>query len=135
MSLIECKLSKVIMSENHDRQVIVLDEVDGTRKFPIIIGFLEVFAIHRFVNNESPPRPLTHELIGSIFDGLDIELLRVVITDLRDMTFYADLVLQHGENETHIDSRPSDAIALAVQFEAPILVEEEVLRMAAQDFE
>jgi len=135
MALIECRLSKIVMSENQDRQIIMLEEAEGNRKFPIIIGFLEVFAIHRFVNNEAPPRPLTHELIGNIMNGLDIALERVVVTELKNMTFYADLVLSQNGVETHIDSRPSDAIAVAVQQGAPILVDEEVISKAAQDFE
>ncbi len=135
MALVQCRLSKVIMSENHDRQIIVLEEVEGDRKFPIIIGFLEVFAIHRFVNDEKPPRPLTHELLGNIMDGLDINLDRVVVTELKNMTFYADLVLSQDGREVHIDSRPSDAIAMAVQRGAPILVEEDVIEQASQDFD
>ncbi len=135
MALIDCRLSKVVMSESHDRQIIVLEETEGTRKFPIIIGFLEVFAIHRFVNNEVPPRPLTHELVGNIMEKLDIKLERVVVTELKDMTFYADLVLSQDGKERHIDSRPSDAIALAVQSGAPIMVDEEVINQAAQDFD
>ena len=135
MALVECRLSKVVMSENHDRQVIVLKEIDGERKFPIIIGFLEVFAIHRFVNDEKPPRPLTHELLGNVLDGLDISLERVVVTELKNMTFYADLVLSQEGQEVHIDSRPSDAIAMAVQRGAPILVDEEVISQASQDFD
>ncbi len=135
MALIECRLSKVVMSENHDRQIIVLEEVEGERKFPIIIGFLEVFAIHRFINDEKPPRPLTHELIGNVLEKLEITLERVVVTELKNMTFYADLVLSQNGKEAHIDSRPSDAIALAVHRGAPILVDEDVISQAAQDFD
>ncbi len=135
MALVECRLSKVVMSESHDRQVIVLEEADGGRRFPIIIGFLEVFAIHRFVNDEKPPRPLTHELLGEILDVFGISLERVVVTELKNMTFYADLVLSQDGREVHIDSRPSDAIAMAIQRGAPILVDEEVLRQASLDFD
>ena len=135
MPLVECRLSKVVMSESHDRQVIMLQEVGGKRRFPIVIGFFEVFAIHRFVNNEVPPRPLTHELIGSILEALNVRIDRVIINDLRDNTFYARLMLQIDGRALEVDSRPSDAIALASQSHAPIFVEEHVLAGAAQDVE
>jgi len=133
MALVECRLSKVVMSESHDRQVIVLEEVNGTRKFPILIGFFEVLAIHRFVSGEKPPRPLTHELIGNICRGLNVTLERVIINDLREMTFYARLILKQDGRTVDVDSRPSDAIALAVQMGAPVFVEEEVIEKASRD--
>ncbi len=135
MPLVECRLAKVVMSENHERQAVVLEEKDGSRRFPILIGFFEVLAIHRFVNNEVPPRPLTHELIGNICRGLGVTIERVVINDLREMTFFARLVLKQNGKTFDVDSRPSDAIALAVQMDAPIFVEEEVIQKASQDFE
>ena len=131
MPLIECRLAKIIMSESHDRQVVVLKEVEGTREFPIIISFFEVFAIHRFVNNETLPRPLTHELIGSIFKELGIGVDKIVVNELRDMTFYARLHLKQDGRSFDIDSRPSDAIALAMQAGAPIFVEEDVIQKAS----
>ena len=76
-------------------------------------------------------RPLTHDLIAGIFDRLEIEIARVVVSDLIDNTFYASLYLLHGGKEHHIDSRPSDAIAIAIRVGAPIFVQEEVL--AKQD--
>jgi len=131
MALVECRLAKVVMSESHDRQVIVLQEVDGARQFPIIIGFFEVFAIHRFVNNNPVPRPLTHELIGNILNGLDVSIEKVIVNELKDMTFYARLILRQDGRTFDIDSRPSDAIALAVQAGAPIFVDEDVIQKAS----
>jgi len=133
MALVECRLAKLVKSEHHDRQVVVLQETNGSRQFPILIGFYEVLAIHRFVSGERLPRPLTHELIGNICRGLNITLERVVITELRDMTFYARLILKQDGKTFDIDSRPSDAIALAVHLGAPLYVEEEVLQKASQD--
>ncbi len=135
MPLVECRLSKVVMSSEHDRQVIVLEEIDGARKFPISIGFVEVFAIHRFVNGQTPPRPFTHEFIGSILDALDVQVERVIVSDLREGTFYARLVARTGERLMEFDSRPSDGIALACRAHAPIFVEERVISEAAQDFD
>lgn len=135
MAEVPCKLARIVMSETHDRQVVVLEEKEGDRRFPIIIGFSEVFAIHRFVNGETPPRPLTHELIGNICRDLDIQVEKVVVNELKDMTFYARLVLSQNERTFDVDSRPSDAIALAVQMDAPIYVEEDVMRQASRDFD
>ena len=135
MSLVECRLAKVIMSERHDRQVVVLQEKDGERRFPIIIGFPEVYAIHRAINDEPFPRPLTHELIGSILRSMDVTLERVVVNDLRGGTFYGRLILKQNGDTYDVDSRPSDAIALAAQMGAPIFVEEHVLDKASKDFE
>jgi len=135
MSQVECRLAKIVMSESHDSQVIVLQEVDGDRKFSILIGFFEVFAIHRFVNGDKPMRPLTHELIGNIMESLDVRIERVVVNDLRDKTYYARLVLKADGVIVDVDSRPSDAIALAMQAHAPIFVEEKVISEASSEFE
>ena len=135
MPPVECRLAKVVMSESHDRQIIVLQQKDGERQFPIIIGFFEVYAIHRFVNNEPPPRPLTHELIGNILSSLDVSVDRVVVNDLKDLTFYARIFLKQRDEVFEVDSRPSDAIAIAVQAGAPIFVEEHVLDQASRDFD
>jgi len=133
MALVECKLVKIVMSESHDRQVIILQEKDGHRSLPILVGPYEIYAIHRTVNNEPPPRPLTHELVGSILAAMDISIERVIVSDLRNMTFYARLFLKQDGKTYEIDSRPSDAIALALQVGAPMYVEEKVLEEAASD--
>ena len=133
MAPVECELAKVVMSENQDRQVIILEEKEGERQLPIIIGLFEVFAIHRFLNNEPPPRPLTHELVGNIFEAIDADIEKVIVNDLKDMTFYASLFIEQDGASYEVDSRPSDGIALAVQASAPILVEESVLEEAAQE--
>lgn len=134
MPLVECRLSKVVVSETHDRQLIMLQEIDGERQFPIIIGFAEAYAIHRFVNGETPPRPLTHELIASIMRALDVQIERVVVSELRDTTFYARLIMRANDKVYEVDSRPSDAIALASQAGAPIFVEESVIGSASKEF-
>ncbi len=135
MPLVECRLSKVVMNENNQRQMILLEEKDGKRSFPIMIGISEVFAIHRFVNKERPPRPYTHELIGDILQALDVSVERVVINSLRDETYYARLMLKRNGTAYDLDSRPSDAIALATLTGAPIFVEEEVIKKASVQFE
>jgi bifunctional DNase/RNase len=133
MSLVECELARVVMSESHDHQVVVLKEKGGERIVPIAIGLFEVFAIHRFVNNEPPPRPMTHELFGNVLDALGAKIERVVVTELREVVYIGLLVLRMDGKVYEIDSRPSDAIALAVSKGAPIFVEDTVLTQATQD--
>jgi len=131
MPIVECQLAKVVMSETHERQIIVLQEKNGERKFPVIIGPVEVFAIHRTINKEKLARPLTHELIGNILGALGVSIEKVVVNDLRNQTFYARILLKQDGKSYDVDSRPSDAIALALQANAPIYVEERVLQEAS----
>jgi len=133
MSLVECELARVVMSESHDHQVVVLKEKGGERIVPIAIGLFEVFAIHRTVNNEPPPRPMTHELFGNVLDAIGAEIERIVVTELREVVYIGLLVIRLDGKTYEIDSRPSDAIALAVQKGAPIYVEEQVLNQATQE--
>ena len=124
--MVEVELSRIIINERSDEQVIVLREKEGEREFPILIGIYEATAIDRGVKEYRTPRPLTHDLICLILRTLDAQVERVIVTDLRDQTFYSKLVLRHGGETYDVDSRPSDAIALAVQLAAPIYVEEAV---------
>lgn len=124
--MIEVELSRIIINERSDQQVIVLKEKGGERAFPILIGIYEATAIDRGVKEYRTPRPLTHDLICSLLKSLRVGLDRVVVNDLRSQTFYAKLLLRRDGEVVEIDSRPSDAIAVAVQFGAPIYVEEKV---------
>jgi bifunctional DNase/RNase len=132
-SLVEMRmdLSKIIIAETGEQQVIWLSEREGQRQFPIVIGMNEVLAIDRRVKGQRPVRPLTHELLASVIEALGAELERIVIHDLQDHTFYAKLVLRVGSELKEIDSRPSDAIALGVAIDTPIYVEEHVLNTVA----
>ena len=107
--------------------MIVLKEVEGERAFPIVIGIWEAVAIDRNIKGKKTPRPMTHDLLENVIGGLESKLDRVIVTELRDRTFYAKLVLRRNGKAVEVDSRPSDAIALAVQMRAPIYVEEQVL--------
>lgn len=123
-------LSRIIISEISDNQVIYLKEVEGDRQFPILIGIFEATSIDRRVKAKTtPPRPLTHDLIVNIAEALGAQVESVVISDLQDQTYFAHLRLKRGEEIIEIDSRPSDAIAVAVTFQPPlpIFVTEEVL--------
>jgi bifunctional DNase/RNase len=123
------RLSRIIISEINEQQVIYLKEVDGDRQFPILIGIFEATSIDRRVKAYRAPRPLTHDLLVNIVEALGGNLDSVVISELRDHTYFAKLrVMQDGEL-LEIDSRPSDAIAVAVTCDPPlpIFVAEEVL--------
>ena len=129
---IRMDLSKIIISETSDQQIIVLKEHDGQRVFPIVIGISEAFAIDRRLKGIHAPRPLTHDLLASVIEHLDGQLEKIVIHDLRDRTFYARLIVRQNSRLIEIDSRPSDAIALGIATEVPIYVEEHVLRDVCQ---
>ena len=135
MDLVEVELARVVIHQKGDQQYIHLRERQGNRGFPIVIGYTEVEEINRKLSGVQAPRPLTHDLIGRVLQALGHRLARVVISELREGTFYATLVLeprdgQKGVDETIVDCRPSDAIALAVQTSAPILVARDVFEAA-----
>ena len=109
---------------------VVLGEVNGVRKLPIVIGGFEAQAIAVAMENMNPSRPLTHDLIKSIFDNFDIVLKEVVINNLLDGVFFAKLICLKDRQEFEIDSRSSDAIALAVRFGCPIYTYETILDSA-----
>ena len=126
---VEMKLSRIIISEINDSQVIYLKEVDGDRQFPILIGIFEATSIDRRVKQDRPPRPLTHDLVVNIVEAMGGELDSVVVSELKDHTYYAKLRVRLDGELIEIDSRPSDAIAVAVTCDPhlPIYVAEEVL--------
>ncbi len=126
--LIRVDLARIIIRENGESQVIVLKEREGDRHFPILIGLSEAIAIDRRVKGIDPPRPLTHDLMSLIIQSLDAELDRVVISDLKNHTFFATLIIRRNGDLIPIDARPSDAIALGVNNDTPLYVEESVLR-------
>ena len=105
---------------------LLLKEVDGERRIPIIIGHFEAQAIAFELEGLKPPRPLTHELIKNLLEVLSYSIESVIISELRDSTFFAKLVMDSEEIDP-LDSRPSDAIALALKFNAPIYVAKDVM--------
>ena len=123
---VEVELSRIIINETSDQQVIVLKERHGERAFPIVIGIVEIFAIDRRLKDIRPPRPMTHDLLENILENLGVKIEKVVITDLRNHTFYANIHLNSNGKTIKIDSRPSDAIALGVATNAPLYVAEQV---------
>lgn len=131
---VHMELSRIIINEINDRQVIYLREVDGDRQFPILIGLFEATSIDRRVKHLDAPRPLTHDLLVSVVESLGAELDSVVVTELRDTTYYAHLRIKVDGELIEVDSRPSDAIAVAVTCDPPlpIYVNEEVIEDALE---
>ena len=109
---------------------LVLGEVDGNRRLPIIIGAFEAQAIALELENIQPPRPMTHDLLRDTFEQVDVEVDDIVIDELREGTFFAKVRYRHDGDEAQLDSRPSDAVALAVRVDAPIFVDSDVLEEA-----
>ena len=132
---VQMQLSRIIISEINEQQVIYLQEVDGDRQFPILIGIFEATSIDRRVKDYQPPRPLTHDLLVNTIEALGAELDSVVITELREHTYFANLRVRCDGELIDIDARPSDAIAVAVTCNPalPIFVSEEVLDDAASE--
>ena len=126
---VQMTLSRIIISEINDQQVIYLKEVDGDRTFPILIGIFEATSIDRRVKDHQSPRPLTHDLLVNSVEMLGAEFDSVVIHELRDHTYFAKLRVRQDGELVEIDSRPSDAIAAAVTCDPvlPIYVAEDVL--------
>ena len=124
---VQMELARIIITEIGEQQVIYLREVDGERIFPIVIGLFEATSIDRRVRNMASPRPLTHDLIVGVIEDLGGELQDVVVNELREHTYYAKLRVRQNDKLVEVDSRPSDAIAIAVTAKVPIYVEESVL--------
>lgn len=124
---IQMELARVLIRETNDSHVVELREVDGDRVFPIVIGLSEAAAIERRVMGQKPPRPQTHDLLASVIEALGAVVEKIVITDLQEGTFFAQLVLKQNGREIVIDTRPSDAIALGAASDVPVFVEEHVL--------
>ena len=130
-SFVQVELSKIIIDEKRQDQIIVLKEKKGDRQFPIVIGFLEASSIKMKLSGLEVPRPMTHDLLIATIDGLGAKLEKLMIDKLVDNTFHAKLELKTSDGQTKIiDARPSDGIALAVRSNAQIFVEEEVLKKA-----
>ncbi len=125
--MIEMHIESMGVSPENHRGVVVLKEQAGQRCLPIWIGSAEAGAIAAKLQGADVPRPLSHDLLCSIIDNLKATVESVIINDLRDDTFYATILLNTVEGQTDVDSRPSDALAVAVRTGVPIFVEETVL--------
>ena len=123
------ELARIMISEVSDQQVIYLRAVDGERMLPILIGLFEATSIDRRVKKEFPQRPLTHDLLKATVEAIGGEIESIIINDLREHTYFAKLIIRQGSHLVEVDSRPSDAVALAVHYDPhlPIYVDSSVL--------
>lgn len=130
----EMYIDSIRLSPMNYQRVVILKEKDADRYLPIWIGQFEADAIAVKLQEVKVPRPLTHDLLGNVIDAMGGVVKRVVVSDLQNDTFYAKIILEYGENTNghskEVDSRPSDALALAVRTNVPIFVDEGVLSKA-----
>jgi bifunctional DNase/RNase len=127
---VEMKVRGLALDPLSNMPIIILRDEEDKRSLPIWVGMFEANAIALELEKIATPRPMTHDLIKNILESLEARVLKIVVTDLKDNTFFAAIHLQVGDSEITVDSRPSDAIALALRVAAPIFVEEEVVRKA-----
>jgi hypothetical protein len=128
VKVVEARVNGLILEHKTQQNVVILREAEGERILPIWIGPGEAQAIRRILSDEPFPRPLTHDLLVLIVEGLKARVSRVVISDLRESTFYATVIVQRDSEVLSIDARPSDSIAVALRAKAPIFVNEELLQ-------
>jgi len=131
--LVEVDVVNVAIDMHSKMPVIVLKEKRGDKTLPIWIGLFEAQSIALAMENIKPPRPLTHDLAKSLIEKLKGKVDKVVINDLRHNTFYAKIFIRQNGEDIQVDSRPSDAIAIALRLKVPIFIEEEVLEKVAID--
>ena len=130
--LIEMKVKNLAFDLSKSGAMVFLEEMDGKRILPIWIGIFEANAIALELRKINTARPMTHDLILNIIRGLEAEATKIVVTELKDNTFYATIHITTKKGEVEIDSRPSDAIALALRVGTPIYVVEEVINQAGR---
>ena len=129
--MIEMNVAGIALDASSRIPIVLLKDGTERRALPIWIGQNEARAILSALENQSPPRPMTHDLMVNFLETLDVEIEKVVIHSLQDSTFYATLSIIQGETSKQIDARPSDAIALALRTSTPIWVMEEVVADAS----
>jgi bifunctional DNase/RNase len=126
--MVEMKVWRLALDDRTDTPVVILQETNGRRILPIWIGRAEARAIAMELAGQKFQRPLTHDLMKTIIQGLDGTVRKVCIEDLKSNTFYAKIFIEKGDEIVGIDARPSDSIALALRTKAPVFVAEELLR-------
>jgi uncharacterized protein len=129
---VEMKIRGLMMDPVSNMPIVLLKDVGSDTVLPIWVGVYEANAIALEIEKVSTPRPMTHDLIKNVLTGLDALVHKVVVTELKDDTFYAVIWLEREGHVVSIDSRPSDALALALRMDCPIFVEDEVLKNSKQ---
>ena len=128
--LIEMFIKGLMIDPVTNMPIVILRDEDGQRTLPIWVGPVEANAIALQIENVAPPRPMTHDLLKNLLEDLGGRLVRVIISDLKESTFYAYLEIDRAGERLFVDSRPSDALALSIRTKAPVFVETQVLDRA-----
>jgi bifunctional DNase/RNase len=131
--LVEMKVEGLLFDPRSNMYILLLKELDGPGTLPIWIGKPEADSIALALGKVATPRPLTHDLVKNITDGLKVKITRIVVTEIIDNTYYSLIHLNDGRKETLIDSRPSDAVAVALRAGAPIFVEDSIMATRTAD--
>jgi bifunctional DNase/RNase len=131
--LVQMKVEGMLFDPRSNMYILLLKEIDGNGTLPIWIGKPEADSIALALGKIETPRPLTHDLIKNIADGLKIRITKIIVTEILDNTYYALVCLSDGKKDTLVDSRPSDAVAVALRVNASIFVEESVLEQKSSD--
>ena len=129
--MVAVRVERVTLDTSSNRFVVILKDDVYNRWLPIVVGPAEAQSIALQLEKVSPPRPMTHDLMKNMLGSMKADVLRVVVNDLKENTYYATIDLRRNGSQNKVDARPSDAIALALRFQAPIFVEEEVMKRAS----
>lgn len=130
---IQMKVEGLLFDPRSGMYILLLHQVDGAETLPIWIGKPEADSIALALGKVITPRPLTHDLVKNVFDGLNAKITKIVITDIIENTYYASIYAIYGNREVAVDARPSDAVAVALRVQAPIFVKDSVLEVKMAD--
>jgi bifunctional DNase/RNase len=130
---LEMKIRGLMMDPQTNNPIVVLKDVNGTAILPIWVGIFEASAIASEIEKQANPRPMTHDLIRNLLFGLEAAVKKIVVSDLRDDTFYAVIWLERNGEMISVDSRPSDALAIALRMDCPIFVDDSVLKTSREN--
>lgn len=128
--LIEMKVDRITIDPLFNTPIVILRDISNKHSLPIWVGTFEAQAIIFGINKKGLPRPLPYDIMKELMEKVELTLEKVIVSDLQDNTFYAVIELNRGGNKIQIDSRPSDAIALAVRMGCPIMVSDKVIKKA-----
>jgi bifunctional DNase/RNase len=131
--LLRMKVEGLLFDPRSNMYILLLKEVEGNDTLPIWIGKPEADSIALALGKVATPRPLTHDLIGNLMESLLVKVTKIVVTQILDNTYYSLIYVTDGNNEVPVDSRPSDAVAVALRSNAPIFVDDEVIQKKNSD--
>jgi len=131
--LIQMKVEGLLFDPRSNMYIMLLKEINGNGTLPIWIGKPEADSIALALGKIETPRPLTHDLIKNITDSLKIRITKIIVTEILNNTYYSLLCLNDGKKETFVDSRPSDAVAIALRADAPIFIEDSIMEQKSAD--